>query len=374
MDELGDDQMRRVVRPVFLFAGMAAAALLLTAHAADAQNSLGIGRPEQAIQPEGPFAALLFWIQQQQQAFYKAMTNELKGMRESASHIWMLAGLSFAYGVFHAAGPGHGKAVISSYMLANEVAAKRGIVLAFASAFIQAVTAIAVIGAVFLFLRGTSIKQGDATRWLEIASYAGVTALGAWLLWKKFFAGLFRAAAEPAPALAVAGHGGHVHSHAHENRGHRHDHHDHDGHRHHGHDGHAGHHRHADHVHDENCGCGHAHAPDPSALTDKEFGLRQAWSAVLAVGLRPCSGALIVLTFAFLNGLYAAGIASAFAMALGTGITVATLAAMAVWAKDYAVRAGGGSAGAAIHRTIEVAGAAFVFLLGLTLLSAALYV
>ena len=91
--------------------------------------------------------------------------------------------------------------------------------------------------------------------------------------------------------------------------------------------------------------------------------------------MRPCSGALIVLTFAFLNGLYAAGIASAFAMAVGTGVTVAALAAMAVWAKDYAVRiGGGGSAGVMVHRTIEIAGAAFVFLIGLTLLSAALYV
>ena len=68
-----------------------------------------------------------------------------------------MIGLSFAYGVFHAAGPGHGKAVISSYMLANEVALRRGIMLSFVSAFLQAATAIILMGIVFLALRGLSL-------------------------------------------------------------------------------------------------------------------------------------------------------------------------------------------------------------------------
>jgi len=115
------------------------------------------------------------------------------------------------------------------------------------------------------------------------------------------------------------------------------------------------------------------HAPDPSALGKQDFGLRHAWTAIMAVGMRPCSGALIVLTFAFLNGLYVAGVASTFAMALGTGITVAALAALAVWAKDAAVRIGGAAdRGASIHRAIEIGGAAMVFLFGITLLAAAL--
>lgn len=299
---------------------------------AQAQNSLGIGRPEQAITPQGPFAAALFWIQQQQQAFYKSLTGTLTAMRQDGTHVWALIGLSFAYGVFHAAGPGHGKAVISSYMLANEVAARRGIWLAFASAFAQAITAIVVISVLLALLRGSGIRQGDLTKWLEIASYAAVTLLGMWLIWAK-----------------VTG------------RGHHHGH-DHD----HGHD-----HAHHDHAHGSDCG--HLHAPDPDALKGA-FGLRQAWTAILAVGLRPCTGAIIVLTFAFLNGLYLAGIASTFAMALGTGITVATLAAMAVWAKDIAIHVGGVAArGATVHRVIEIGGALLVFLIGITLLSASLY-
>ena len=91
------------------------------------------------------------------------------------------------------------------------------------------------------------------------------------------------------------------------------------------------------------------------------------------MGLRPCSGALIVLSFAFLNGLYAGGVLSVLAMALGTAITVSALATLAVTAKDWAVRfAGDGRTGNAIHAAIEVGGAALVFLFGLTLLSASL--
>mgnify|MGYP002078516056 CR=1 FL=1 len=185
--------MRQFLKNAALVVGLAVVATLLSGQVADAQNSLGIGRPEQAIRPEGPLAGLLYWIQEQQQAFYRMMTSELKAMRQEPSHFWMLSGLSFLYGVFHAAGPGHGKAVISSYMLANELAARRGIVLAFASALIQAVTAILVIGLLFLFLRGWGIRQEAATRWLEIASYAGVTLLGAWLLWQKLLSRMFAA-------------------------------------------------------------------------------------------------------------------------------------------------------------------------------------
>ena len=65
-----------------------------------------------------------------------------------------------------------------------------------------------------------------------------------------------------------------------------------------------------------------------------------------AVGHPPCSGALIVLSFAFLNGLWAGGILSVLAMAVGTAITVSMLATIAVTAKNWAVAfAGDGRSG-----------------------------
>ncbi|MFP1632194.1 nickel/cobalt transporter [Zhengella sp. ZM62] len=329
---------------------------------AQAQSSLGIGAAEQALPPSGLFPSLMHWINTQQQEFYRALTGALRAMRADPAAAWLLVGLSFAYGVFHAAGPGHGKAVISSYMLANEVALRRGVLLSFVSAMLQAVTAIIVVGAVFLFLRGTGIRQTDAVWSMEVASYALVTAFGAWLLFRKLRAFL----PVQAPMLAAAGLA----------NDHHHDHgpactHDHHHHHHHQHGHEHGHHEHAP---GEVCpSCGHAHMPDPGLLSTGRFGFSEAGAAVMAVGLRPCSGALIVLTFAFLNGLWWAGIASAFAMAVGTAITVSALATLAVTAKNVAVRlSGGGRLGTAIHHGVEIGGALLVLLLGLLLLTAAL--
>ena len=105
----------------------------------------------------------------------------------------------------------------------------------------------------------------------------------------------------------------------------------------------------------------------------ERFALREAWSAIIAVGLRPCSGALIVLSFALLNGLYFGGVLAVIAMSIGTAITVSTLATLAVTAKGAAVRfAGDGSAALRVGTAIEIAGAALVMVLGLLLLGAAL--
>jgi nickel/cobalt exporter len=309
---------RIVIRGGIAAAILAAAALL--AGLAEA-NPLGVGAGEAG----GGATGLLGWVNDRQQEFYRALTGALRSMRDGEGGVWILAGLSFAYGVFHAAGPGHGKAVISSYMLANEVALRRGVMLSFVSAMLQGLVAILLIGAVFLFLRGTSVSMQDASHFLEVASYALVAGFGAWLLWRKL--------------RALRPQAGHAH----------------------------------DHVHDHDCGegCGHAHAPDPALLRGARLDLRSAWGAVAAVGMRPCSGALIVLTFAFLNQLWAGGILSVFAMALGTAITVAVLASLAVGAKNIATRIAGG-AGGRIHDAIEIAGALMVLVLGLLLLGASL--
>ncbi|MDH4988210.1 nickel/cobalt transporter [Aminobacter anthyllidis] len=351
---------------------------------AHAQSSLGIGTNEAMVPSTGMFSELLNWINVHQQQFYRSLTGSLKAMRDGESGgIWVLVGLSFAYGILHAAGPGHGKAVISSYMLANEVALRRGIMLSFVSAFLQGATAIVLMTLVFLVLRGTSVSMTNATWFLETVSYALIAAFGAWLLWKKLKPMAFGFGSVPVHSLSAAHVHAHDHHHDHATCGHdhSHDHHDHaHGHSHahhdHGHEHHAHDHGHAHHAHavGEVCSsCGHSHAPDTRMLEGKHFDWRTAWSAVAAVGIRPCSGALIVLSFAFLNGLWAGGILSVFAMALGTAITVSALAVLAVTAKNWAVAiAGDGRAGNRVHNTIEIGGAALVMLLGLVLLAASL--
>lgn len=346
--------------------GLLAAAFLAVNFStlAYAQSSLGIGTNDAMPAGTGLFAQQLQWINLKQQEFYRALAGAIKEMRQDGGKLWLLIGLSFAYGVFHAAGPGHGKAVISSYMVANEVALRRGILLSFISALLQAITAIVIMLLAYFVLRGTSVSMTDAAWFLEIASYVFITAFGAWLLWKKAGPSLlslfgYRAA----HSLSAARTAGHFHA-----------------------DGTYCTQAHSRLRHPalgrqapsqsamEICEtCGHSHGPDPTLLSGDRFDWRTAWTAVTAVGIRPCSGALIVLSFALLNGLWAGGILSVLAMALGTAITVSILATIAVTAKNWAVYfAGDGRMGNRIHSIVEIGGAAFVFLFGLLLLSASL--
>ncbi|MBZ9988026.1 nickel/cobalt transporter [Mesorhizobium sp. BH1-1-5] len=385
--------------------GLLAAALMAThlSGVAHAQSSLGIGVNDgMAPTTTGPFAHILMWINLRQQEFYHSLAAAMKAMRQDGSKLWLLIGLSFAYGIFHAAGPGHGKAVISSYMVANEVALRRGILLSFVSALLQGLTAVVVMMLAYFVLRGTSISMTDAAWFLEISSFVLVTLFGAWLLWRKLGPSILRLFGRaPAYSLSAAhaghSHAGHAHAHSHAGHSHAHAHaahslhvhedHDHDHHDHahahaHGHGAHE-HHHHAAHDHghahhDHGLGevcetCGHSHAPDPAMLSGDRFDWRTAWSAVAAVGIRPCSGALIVLSFALLNGLWVGGLLSVLAMSIGTAITVSALATIAVTAKNWAVYfAGDGRIGNRIHSIVEIGGAAFIFLVGLLLLSASL--
>ncbi|RWB61555.1 nickel/cobalt transporter [Mesorhizobium sp.] len=386
--------------------GLLAATLVMThlPGIAHAQSSLGIGTNDgMAPSTSGPFAHILMWINLRQQEFYHSLAAAMKAMRQDGSKLWLLVGLSFAYGIFHAAGPGHGKAVISSYMVANEVALKRGILLSFVSALLQGLTAVVVMVLAYFVLRGTAVSMTDATWFLEISSFVLVTLFGAWLLWRKLGPSIPRLLGRaPAHSLSAAhaghsraghSHAGHAHAHSHASHSHAHSlsthahaahtlhtHHDHDdvahshphNHDHGAHD-HAAHHHH-DHGPGEVCEtCGHSHAPDPALLSGDRFDWRTAWSAVAAVGIRPCSGALIVLSFALLNGLWIGGLLSVLAMSIGTAITVSALATLAVTAKNWAVYfAGDGYLGNRIHSIVEIGGAAFIFLVGLLLLSASL--
>ena len=314
--------------------------MVFGASAALAQSSLGIGVAEPAIDTSGTFGALLAWVNTMQQDFYRALNGTLADMREDPYRLWGLVGLSFSYGVFHAAGPGHGKAVISSYMIANETALRRGVVLSFASALMQGAVAIIVVAAAYLLLRGTGITMTRATSTLEMASFALIAGFGLWLLARKIRSLVMaQRTSTSSPVLSA----------------------------------HTPHHHHHDHKGTACSDCGHLHAPDPVRLGGADrlkFG--EAASAVMAVGLRPCSGAVLVLTFAVLNGLYLGGALSVLAMSIGTAITVSILAILAVSAKDAALRLSGTGSAALVGHVIEITGAALIAVLGIILLAAAL--
>ncbi|HLH10435.1 MAG TPA: nickel/cobalt transporter [Methylovirgula sp.] len=323
--------------------------VLATTSAATAQgihHPFAVGGDEGSV---GSASGLMAWIVEQESYFSRMLTGSLRAMKESNAAFLGLAGLSFAYGVFHAAGPGHGKAVITSYMVSNERALRRGLVISLLAALLQGLIAILLVGTAAGVFRVTAQRMNDAARALELAAYSGIIVLGLVLLANKgralvsslrqaWRAPVMHLFAEP-PRLAFPQQQNVFLADAPE--------------------------------HVDGLNCPHCHIPDPKHLGDG-FSWKSAATTIVTAGARPCSGAILVLVFSIAQDIFPAGVAAVFAMSLGTAITTGALATMAVFSKKLAIRfSGKGSARAEIvGRMIEVAAALCVFLFGLALLLA----
>lgn len=355
---------------------VASTALEAVTQVAETKPATPFGGPPQEpgfkIDRNGPLGFLVVW----QEGFYKSLTVALGQLRTDWTAFWVLGGLSFLYGIFHAAGPGHGKVVIGSYMLANERQVRRGVLLSFGSGLLQAVVAIVVVGIAAIALKVSTEAMDLAVVWIERTAYGLMVLLGLWLVARKLFgwghrhdapnlgavahASLHQSEARHAllaegrgfqfrAASATPGAGGYdAYGRA-------------PGHAHYGHD-------HGDEGHE------HGHHHHHHVVTADQTGgdWREQLGVVLSSGLRPCSGALLVLVFAWSQGVFLAGVASAFLMGLGTAITVSVLAVMAVSAKGLARRVldTNGNLGSRLVGLAEIAGALVVLAFGLAMLAA----
>ncbi|MBV9557560.1 MAG: nickel/cobalt transporter [Pseudolabrys sp.] len=324
---------------------------------------LGVPRP--AAAESGGLAG---FILEKQAEFYRMMSGTIRAAKTDGTAAYTLLGISFLYGIFHAAGPGHGKAVISSYLVANDETWKRGIALSFASAILQALVAVLIVGVAAALLGATAATMNSAVRVIEIVSYALIALIGARLVWVKgrAFARLLH------PHHGGHDHGAHDHAHHHP---HHHAEHAHGHHSHHAHGHHHGHAHHHDHNHDDDASAwGHAHAPEPAELKGRDW-WKRGLSAIVAVGLRPCSGAIIVLVFALAQGLFWIGVGATFVMGLGTAITVAVIATLAVGARGIASRFAKAKPGPGMLalRGLETLAAVGVLVFGVLLLTGYMY-
>lgn len=270
--------------------------------------------PQEMAPVGGPITA---WILSLQSQFYRALTEALKAIRDGGAGAAGLVWIGFLYGAFHAAGPGHGKAVIAGYIIANERALARGVAISFAAAALQAIVAIALVGVMSVALGATARQMNATTNIIEIASFAAMAALGAWLLLVK--SRRLAALIDPQPAsLSQA---------------------------------------------DEDCG--HMHAPPPEILAGAVSA--RAWIAtVIAAGSRPCSGAVILLVFALAQSMFFVGVIGVVAMALGTALTTSALASLSVFFKQAALKLASGRGRLGLYAVAagEVLVAALIFIAG----------
>ncbi|MDT8896024.1 nickel/cobalt transporter [Halomonas sp. I1] len=270
-----------------------------------------------------------------QRDLHRALTLSLSELSGAPSaRTWgLLLALSFGYGVFHAAGPGHGKAVLGTYLLTQGGALRRALTLSCAAALLQALVAIALVTVLVHGLGWLTRQAVGSVIWVERASYLAITLLGGWLCWR---------------AIRQLRHGHHVPFRAHPS-----------------HDSHA--HRHHDHQAD--CDC--AHHVTPAQADDG----RTALLTVVSIGIRPCSGAVLMVGAASLLGHFWIGVMATLAMAAGTALTVSTLALASIMARSWAERRLIGPSGSGrLQRGLgwtALGGGLLILLLGISLLVAA---
>lgn len=231
-----------------------------------------------------------------------ALLQQVKAAPQQAGVALML--FSLGYGVLHALGPGHGKVVIATYLATHPARLKSSLKLTFAASVVQGLVAIALVTLVLVVLQLSSRQLHQSSFWLEKGSFILVILLGVLLSWralKRLFMAVKAMRPRPAPRINSLQP------------------------------------LPADHVHSANCGCGHWHLP-----SDEELQAGNDWrtktAIVLAMGLRPCSGAILVLLFSKVIGVFTWGVLSALAMALGTSITISGLALLVHYSRKLAIR------------------------------------
>lgn len=230
------------------------------------------------------------------------MSGLLKAVAENPAQAGgSLLAFSFIYGVLHALGPGHGKIVIATWLATHPSKLKSSIGLTLASSLLQGLVAIGLVVVVLSLLQLPARQLHMSSFWLEKGSYALVGVLGLILCWRALKK--LRVLLQKPKFKTFTLH----------------------------------------HVHDAHCGCGHQHVPTQAQLQNGDD-WRARLMIILSMGMRPCSGAIMVLLFSKVIGVFGWGMASALAMAAGTSLTISSLALLVHSFRQLAVKLSGNKA------------------------------
>src|SRR5262245_52906143 len=150
------------------------------AETAPAAPPSAFGPGTQQVQSPSSFGGIFGWVLRTQQSLQRDLATSVKSLKgeHAMAGAFMLAALSFIYGVVHAVGPGHGKTIISSYVVANEETVRRGVIISFIAAGLQALTAIALVGILAFALNASGMQMNAWSNQLEMVSCALIALVG----------------------------------------------------------------------------------------------------------------------------------------------------------------------------------------------------
>lgn len=238
------------------------------------------------------WSELLVWLATTQAQLHRQLAAAIRLVaQEGAAATWPLIGISLLYGVFHAAGPGHGKAVIATFLGTSRTRLRRGLILSVLSAVVQGIVAVILVEIVVGLLDYSLRRTHGAAAQLENVSFALVALLGIVMALRSARM-LDRRWRKPSRATGSLFSGdGKMLAYC------------------------------AD--------CGGPHRLSGEHI-DQPLTWRTGLPIVLAIGIRPCTGAILVLLVAHTLELRWIGIAAVLAMSVGTAATVSLIATAAV--------------------------------------------
>lgn len=337
--------MGRILTPLLL----ALALLFAFAPIADAQNPFGRGTQSSSAAPEakpaqtkpgepgllerwyGAYRQWQFDLLRKQRDLNEWLATEVRAYKERGAlrPVLMILLVSFLYGVLHAVGPGHGKVATAAYFGANRAAAIHGVTMSAMIALIQALSAVAVVGGLAVLLSVSYTETVRASDYVTAASFGLIALVGLWIAW----GGIIGRGCSHDHGLGANAHRGHDHDHAHDHHRHDHAHHD------------RAHHHHAAQAHDHDAHHAHGHAQHDhapaAATTAKAHSFAAMLPVALASGIRPCTGAVLILLLTLSQGIFEIGVVATLVMSFGTFLVVAMIGLGVIYARRAASRAGG---------------------------------
>ncbi|WP_201288006.1 nickel/cobalt transporter [Psychromonas sp. L1A2] len=214
-----------------------------------------------------------------------------------------LVSLAFIYGVLHSLGPGHGKLIVTTYLATHPTKIKISLILTVLSALLQALVAIIAVSVLLLVFNSTMREVNNEANNLISLSFYSVVILGSIVIWRNAKA-LFKGAYSRPIPIKITAIKPIINS--------------------------VNPRNHSNDLNTNNiCGCGHVHFASAEYI-NKASSLKEYLAIIFSVGLRPCTGAIMVLLFSNMLGLYWLGIVSAFLMSVGTALTTSIIAIMTI--------------------------------------------